>query len=243
MRHKVETSHEQNHIYQKKPVPLQGNFSFRNKRRSNITLCLTDGHSLVKGGSLGQHESEDDDEHRRASTEPEQRAPSMGRGIDKTTSEDCSKKISKGVSLLQHTGDNTSSSWGAILEGSGGCVTVKTTHSNTKERSAAEELLVGLGETSALQNLACRYHGRNSTQTYQFQNNEQNVVDHKGPLSSISVCCQPKDYSSHRPQHQHKSDTPSNIRIRNIELSRQVGNSQADGEEIESIPGLPCISE
>jgi hypothetical protein len=154
MRHKVETSHKQNHVCQKNPVPLQSNFPFCNEGRADIAPCLPDGHSLVKGVGLGQHESEDNDKHRRAGTEPEQRAPPMGRSIDKSTGEDCGKEIAKCISLLQHTGDDTPSGWGTIFKCGGCCVAVKATHGNSKERSAPEELIIGLGETSALSKLA-----------------------------------------------------------------------------------------
>lgn len=154
MRHEVETGHKQDHIGQKNPMSLQSYFTFCNERRANIPSCLTYCDALVKGVSLGEHKSEDDNENGRACTEPEKWPPSMGCRVDKAASKDRRQEISKGVSLLQHTGNNTSSGWGTILKCRSSCVTVKAAHCNTKEGSAGEKLLIGLSKASTLLKLA-----------------------------------------------------------------------------------------
>ena len=54
------------------------------------------GMLLVDRG-LGEHEAEENDQHWRTSTEPEERAPSMGSRINKTAGESCCKEVSKSV--------------------------------------------------------------------------------------------------------------------------------------------------
>lgn len=132
-------------------MPLQSHLSFRNKGRSDIPLGLTNGYSLSKGGSFRQHESEDYNEHGRAGSEPEKRAPSMGRSVDETTGENRGQEIAKCIALLQHAGNNPSGGRRAVLERSGGRVAVESTHGNTEERAAREKLGIGLGEAGALQ--------------------------------------------------------------------------------------------
>lgn len=100
----------------------------------------------------------------------------MRSSANQSTSKDHSKKVSKSITLLKHTRDETSSILGTILEGGGSGVTVQTTHGNTEQSTNGKELFVILTETSS-----------------QFENDEQNVVDDEGPLSAVTICGNTED--------------------------------------------------
>lgn len=74
--------------------------------------------------------------------------------------------------------------------------------------------------------------------TYQFENNKEEVVDDKGPFSSISITGNTKDGRAHRSEHENKSDTPCNILLRLIERLAQTSDGQRNAEEVEGIPSL-----
>jgi len=162
----------------------QSNFSFCNKCLSNISLLISDQFTLVERFRLWQAESEDDNQNWGTGTKPEKWAPSMRSGVDESSCKGCSQKISESITLLQHTGDYTTSFLRAILQSSCGRITIQTTHCNAEQCSACEELLVGLTE-------ACP----------EFKSNEQEIVHNEGPLSSISVCCETKSNGANRPEH------------------------------------------
>ena len=150
----------------------------------------------------------------------------MGGGVDKASRKSCCKKISKCIALLQHTRYQTTSKFWAIFQRSCSSISIKTTHGNTEERSASQELLVSLTETGS-----------------QLQDNEQDVVDDKWPFSSISICSKTKGDGPHGSEHQYKCDTPSNFSVCLAEGLSEVRDSQADGEEVEGIPCLLLISD
>jgi hypothetical protein len=71
---------------------------------------------------------------------------------------------------LEHTGNDTACRLRAILQSGCCCITIKSAHGNTEEGSHGKELLVGLAETCT-----------------EFKNDEQHVVDDKGPDSGLAV--------------------------------------------------------
>lgn len=73
----------------------------------------------------------------------------MGSSTDKTTSKGRSKQVPKGVPLLKHAGDDTSSSFGAIFQCSRCRIAVQSTHGNTVDGSDTQELLICLTETGS----------------------------------------------------------------------------------------------
>jgi hypothetical protein len=85
-----------------------------------------------------------------SSPEPKERSPSMGSGVDESTSKDDSEQVAECVSLLKHTGDQTTCFKWNIFECCGCCVAVQSTHGNAKACANAEELLKGLAETGTL---------------------------------------------------------------------------------------------
>ena len=69
--HKVETSHEQDHVDQEEPMLLKSNPSFRNKSSRNIVSSFSDFLALRIHLSLWEHETENNEQNWRPSTEPE----------------------------------------------------------------------------------------------------------------------------------------------------------------------------
>ena len=74
----------------------------------------------------------------------------MWGGVDESTGKDDGEQVAKCVSLLKHTGDQTTCFKWNILECRGCCVSVQSTHSDAKACANAEELLIGLAETGTL---------------------------------------------------------------------------------------------
>ena len=69
--HKVETSHEQDHVDQEEPMLLKSNSSFRNKSPRNIVSSFSDFLAFLIYLSLRKHETENNKQNWRPSTEPE----------------------------------------------------------------------------------------------------------------------------------------------------------------------------
>lgn len=120
--HEVEASHEEDHVSQKEPMALESDLSFGDESTSDVRASrLTNGYTFAVCLCLGKAQSEQDDQNGRACTEPEERAPSTVRGVvDKSTGEDYREKVAKGVTLLQHTTDNTASLFRTVFK-CGGC--------------------------------------------------------------------------------------------------------------------------
>jgi hypothetical protein len=119
--HEVEASHEKDHVSQKEPMALESNLSLGDESTSDIRASrLTNGYTLAICLCLGKAQSEQDDQNGRACTEPEERAPSTVRGVvDKSTGEDYSKKVAKGITLLQHSTNDTASLFRTVFKCSG----------------------------------------------------------------------------------------------------------------------------
>lgn len=74
--------------------------------------------------------------------------------------------------------------------------------------------------------------------TYQFEDDEKQVVDNKGPLATVTIGRETENDRAHRSQHEDERDTEGNIGNAFVELLGKVGCGQRDGEEVESIPSL-----
>lgn len=143
----------------------------------------------------------------------------MACSVDKASGEDYSEKIAKGITLLQHTRNETPGSRGAILERSRCRIPVQTSHCDTEQGPYGEELLVGITEAGP-----------------ELEDDEEDVVHHEGPFPPVSIGGNAKDDGADRTKHEHQSDTPRNLRIGLIEVLGQVGNGQRDGKEVEGVP-------
>jgi hypothetical protein len=71
-------------------MPLQSDFSFSDESPSNITPLISNQLPLLERIGFRQAKAENDDQNRRAGTEPEEWTPSMRCGIDKTSGKGCS---------------------------------------------------------------------------------------------------------------------------------------------------------
>lgn len=123
-------------------MPLERDLALVDEGLTNVVFSLPDTLTLLVCLSLGQAETEEDDQDWRASTEPEQRALSVRGGADKCTSEDSRKQVTEDITLLQQSRDETSSRQRAVLQCSRSSIAVETAHSNTEQRSHSKELVV-----------------------------------------------------------------------------------------------------
>lgn len=74
--------------------------------------------------------------------------------------------------------------------------------------------------------------------TYQFKDNEQNIVHDKWPLPSISIRCDSKQNRADGAEHKYQSNSPGNVRVGLVKSLGQFRNSERNSKEIEGIPGL-----
>jgi hypothetical protein len=95
-------------------------------------------------------------------------------------------------------------------------VSVKSSHSDSEQSTNSKELVVGLAETSA-----------------KFKNDEQNVVDNKGPFTSVSISSDTEGNRANGTEHKHECDTPGDVFCGFSKFLSKVGDCQRDGEEIE----------
>lgn len=179
MAKKVHSSHEENEVAEEQPVSFEGDLALGDESFRNVAVSLADGHALVKRVSLGKAQTEYNDKDWWTSAEPEKGTPSVAGGVDEAAGKGRCEEVAEGVTLLQHTGDETSGSFRAIFECSGGGVSIEASHGNSEEGAAGEELFVGLTETGT-----------------EFENDEEKVIDDKGPFAAVSVCGNTEDDTS-----------------------------------------------
>ena len=110
----------------------------------------------------------------------------MRRRVHQTSCESSSKKITKGVALLEHARDETSGFRRTIFQSGCGSVTIKTAHGDAEECATSQELLVCLAKAGA-----------------EFETDEQDVIDHEGPFTSIPISCDTEDGRADRTKHEH----------------------------------------
>ena len=219
--HEVEASHKHDQVNQYHPVSLEGHLSLSNKCRTNVTPLLSNKNAFEVSVGFWQAKSENDDENGRASAKPEKRTPAMAGSIYQGSRKGCGKEIPERIALLEHTRYQSTGFLGAIFQSRCRSITVQTTHCNTKQRSAGQELLVILAESST-----------------EFKNHEQEIVDDEGPLASVPICGKSEDDGSHRSEHQHQCYPPSDLRGGFVERCGESVDCQTDSEEIERIPSL-----
>ena len=106
--HEIETGHEQNEIGEQQPVLVQGNLAFCDESTGYVATRFPCRIPFQIGLCLGKAQAEDDDEDRRTGTEPEQRSPAVRSRPNKGACEDRCQEISKRISLLQHSRNDTS---------------------------------------------------------------------------------------------------------------------------------------
>lgn len=75
----------------------------------------------------------------------------MGGCIHETTGKGRCQEVSERVSLLEDATHQASSCFWKIFKGSGGCISVQATHSNTEQSATCQKLSVGLRETRTLE--------------------------------------------------------------------------------------------
>lgn len=223
VRHEVEAGHEENQVDELEPVALQCDLSFSDESLAKVSIGVSDSNTLVELSGLTEAETKGNDEDWWAGTEPEEWTPTVRGGADETTRESSGQKVTKGISLLEHTRDQTTSSIWAVLEGSGSSVSVKSSHGNTEKGTASKELWVCLGETST-----------------ELKDDEENVVGDERPLASISVSSDTEDDGTNRTKHKNQGDTPSNVGIGLVESGGERSDGERNGEEVK---GIPCPGE
>jgi hypothetical protein len=162
----------------------QCDLSFRNERSRKISLGLLESLTISKGLGLWKTETKENYQNRWTCSKPEERTPSMGRGIDKSASESRGQEVPKCIALLKHARYDASSCVRAIFQSCRSRIAVQATHCNPKESSNGQELAVGLCESST-----------------QLQHDEEDVVNNEGPFSAISICCDTKYGRPYTPEH------------------------------------------
>lgn len=151
-------------------MTLKSHLAFGNEGRRDTRLAFTKGLPAPEGLSLRQAKTEENDQHRRAGAEPEEGPPAVGGGVDEAPRKGRGKQIPEGVTLLEHTGDDTAGLFGAVLECGRGGITVQTAHGDSEQGTAGQELPIGLAESRS-----------------KLEYDEQDVVDDKRPLATPPV--------------------------------------------------------
>lgn len=134
--HEVESGHEQDHVDQCKPVVLNGLASLVNKATRGSGCILSHNLPLTIRLGLGEVESPDDEEDRRASAEPKQRPPRVDGCVNQRTSKGSGQEIADGITSLEQTGHDTTSCIWAVFKSSCHGVSVETAHGDSEESSA-----------------------------------------------------------------------------------------------------------
>lgn len=101
MGHEVEAGHEEDHINEKEPVSLNGSSAFLEECICDVLSCFADSLTFNERVSLREEESEDDQENWWPCSKPEEWAPSVRRGVDEASCEDCCEQVPEGVSLFR----------------------------------------------------------------------------------------------------------------------------------------------
>jgi hypothetical protein len=202
-------------------MSLKRDLTLRNERSTDITPLRSYQVTLDIGIGLRQTQTENNEQDRRTGTKPVKRTPSVGRSIDETSRKSRREKVAKRITLLQHPGDHTTRLLRTILQRRRSRITVEPTHRNTKQGAAGQELLVGLTEPRT-----------------ELEHDEEDIIDDERPLPTISIGRDTEDDGPDGAEHQHQRDAPCDLGIGLIERDREVRDGQADGEEIERVPGL-----
>lgn len=126
--------------------------------------------------------------------------------------------ISERITLLKNTRHKTSCFDGAVLERHGDCVAIYTAHEETEEGSNSEELPEVL-----------------AVYRRDLEQPQDPHVHHHGPLPPKPIPQQSKYRGTHTPQQQRERNRTANIRIRRLEVARQLDRLNGQGMEIERV--------
>lgn len=105
-------------------MSFQCYLSFFKERAGDMTTGVSNQHSFFEGIGLGHEKTRNDEEDGRAGAEPVEWTPSVGCSVDQAACEGCREEISEGISLLQHSTDQSTGSFWTILESCSGGVSV-----------------------------------------------------------------------------------------------------------------------
>jgi len=130
-------------------------------------------------------------------------------GVNKSSCKSSGEEISKGISLLQHARNNTSGFRWTVLDGSGSSIAVKTSHGNSIDSPDCQKLLVGLAEAGT-----------------KLKNNKEDQVDDVGPFATVSISGDTECNGTDGSEHEHKSDTPGDVRSRLVEGCGKIRYSE-----------------
>ena len=200
-------------------MSFEGDFAFREEGTGHVALAFADGNAALESVRFWETQAEGNDQDGRAGAKPIQRTPAVGGGVDETTGEGRSEQVTKGVSLLKHAGDQATCFRRAVFEGGGGRIAIQPAHCNAKEGAHSQELLVGLAKAGA-----------------QLEDDEEDVVDDKGPLATISIGGDTEYRGSDRSEHEDEGDAPGDVGVGLAEGLGQVCDCEGDGEEVEGVP-------
>ena len=103
MGHEVEAGHEEDKIAQHLPVVPKRYSSFRDECLADVAASGAYTLSLDEALGLRQAETEGNEEDRRASAEPEERAPTVLGSVDQATGKGYCQEIAKRITLLKNT--------------------------------------------------------------------------------------------------------------------------------------------
>ena len=103
MRHEVEAGHQHDEVDKEDPVTFDGDFALTQEGAADAGAgAVASGDAVTIGLRLGEHETEEDDQHGRTGAEPVEWAPAVGCGVDETAGEGCREQVAERVALLQH---------------------------------------------------------------------------------------------------------------------------------------------
>lgn len=177
-------------------MAFDSHLSFREKCGTDSAgNALTNPLPAPKRLCFGQAKTEDDEQHGRAGSEPEEWPPAVLGGVDETPRECGHEQITKRISLLQQARDDPPSFWGAILQRGSSDVAIQTAHCNAEQGAARQKLLVRRTKTGS-----------------QFEGNEQDVVQDERPFSTPSIGRDTECNGTDGSKHQHEGNSPGDVR-------------------------------
>lgn len=200
------------------------NLCFGNKNGGDAlfrgVVIVTSSDALLVCASFWKTQTEDDEEDWGKSGKPVVRSPSGTGSVDESSCKRSCEEIAKRITLLEQARHNTTSLRGAVFESSSSNVAIKAAHSDAKESTNTQELFISLTESST-----------------QLQDNEEGIVNDKGPFTPKPVRSDTKDGRSHETKHEDNSDTPVHVRVRLSKLLCEGLDGQGDSEVVKGIPG------
>jgi hypothetical protein len=156
--------------------------------------------------------------------------------------DDRGDQVAYGISLLKKAGNETASVWRYVFE-RGGCSETlhdgkvvgghqsnsvlrqdwsstypNSAHGNTEQGPDRQELLIRVAK------------GRS-----QFENRDEQEVDHQRPFSSVTIRCDPEQHGAHRTEEKRECDGGGDVGSVPSELRRKSSGSETDGKVLREI--------